>query len=99
MDRSGIRDLLLAAGVGLLLGVSGACAYLTVAQLRERFARELIEFLWTVILIAAVAAVVAFFLFARARGASLRGPATGVSSIRAYARAVASRPPARRLAR
>lgn len=92
MNRSAIRDLVLTAGVGLLLGANTTFAYLTVGQLRDHLMRELTELLWTVILIAAVAVVVACC-------ASRNAPATRVSTIRSYTRAVASRPPAQRLAR
>ena len=43
MERSALRDLVLAAGVGLLLGVNTAWAYLAVAQTRDRLTHELAE--------------------------------------------------------
>jgi len=87
MERSAIRDLVLAAGVGLLLGANMAWGYLALTQVREELAR--------IVLLVTVVGLVAF---ARARGGHRDGPATIVSSIRAHSRAAASRPPARRIA-
>ena len=99
MNRSAIRDLVLTAGIGLLLGANTAFAYLTVGQLRDHLSHDLTELLRTVVLIAAVAVVMAVVLVVRARGANIDASATDVSTIRSYSRAAASRPPARRLAR
>ncbi len=41
MERSAIRDLVLAAGVGLLLGANMAWGYLALTQAREQLTRDL----------------------------------------------------------
>ena len=108
MNRSELRDLVLAAGVGLLLGASLACASMAVSEARGRLTPELATYatrlgtvfvVWRpyLLLFLVLAALAGSGIVVRRRRRNPDGPAPLVWSIRAHSRAAASQPPGQRL--